>query len=82
MKIAGEIIVSSKSSENLLLPISLCPDPCLSHIRDDDQKEEDEQNEHPALKDSIKKVVLPPLLSDEDAEEEFDTFLLDAAQWL
>lgn len=82
MKIAGEIIVSSKSSENLLLPVALCPDPCLSHVHDDDQEEEDEQDEHPVHKASVKKVVLPPLLSDEDAEEEFDTFLLDAAQWL
>jgi hypothetical protein len=82
VKIAGEIIVTSKSSENLLLPVSLCPDPCVSHVKDDSDFYEDESVEEPRHKDPVKKVALPPLLSDAEAEAEFDSFLLDAAQWL
>jgi len=79
VKITGEIIVTSTSSDNLLLPIALCPDPCVSHVADDD---DDEHVQELRRKNTFKKATLPLLLSDEDAEAEFDSFLLDAAQWL
>lgn len=82
MKIAGEIVVTSKSSENLLLPVALCPDLCVSHVKDDSDFYEDESVEEPCHKPPVNKVVLPPLLSDAEAEAEFDSFLLDAAHWL
>lgn len=51
-----------------MLPVAMCPDPCLS---------EDEKTDETVLD---KEEVIPSLLKDE--ETEFDTFLLDAVQWL
>jgi hypothetical protein len=54
--------------DSMMLPVSLCPDPCLSVLKEEEKKIENEKEE------------LPCLLKDE--ETEFDAFLLDAVQWL
>eukprot|EP00545_Synedropsis_sp_CCMP1620_P001008 CAMPEP_0119030786 /NCGR_PEP_ID=MMETSP1176-20130426/41207_1 /TAXON_ID=265551 /ORGANISM="Synedropsis recta cf, Strain CCMP1620" /LENGTH=313 /DNA_ID=CAMNT_0006987163 /DNA_START=105 /DNA_END=1046 /DNA_ORIENTATION=- len=61
--------------DSMLLPVSLCPDPCLSGGGAMEKNLVVETTTAPE-----KEPVLPSLLKDE--ETEFDAFLLDAVQWL
>ena len=74
--------------DSMMLPVSMCPDPCLSTSTKKEKKDEivvvgDEGDDdvvtltRPQLD---KEPVVPFLLKDE--ETEFDAFLLDAVQWL
>jgi hypothetical protein len=62
--------------DSMMLPVSMCPDPCLSTKKD----EVVEMSEDVVSKQLDKEPVVPFLLKDE--ETEFDAFLLDAVQWL
>jgi hypothetical protein len=82
VKITGATPHQDKmEEEELMLPVSLCPDPCLS-------KEvktvvsEDDLSVPTTSKKSEETPTLPMLLSDHEAETEFDAFLLDAVEWL
>ena len=76
--------------DSMMLPVSMCPDPCLSTAttRKNGKKEErvvvgddDDDDVIVTTKQQLdKEPVIPFLLKDE--ETEFDAFLLDAVQWL
>jgi hypothetical protein len=65
--------------DSMLLPVSQCPDPCLSDtVREENSKEGSQvENFHdsPCMETTI------PFFLRED-ETEFDSFLLDAVDWL
>jgi len=70
----------------MMLPASMCPDPCLSlepsnNTVSDEKTDEEEKTASPTTIASDKEQeVIPSLLKDEVTE--FDNFLLDAVQWL
>jgi hypothetical protein len=72
--------------DSMMLPVSMCPDPCLSISTKKEKKDEivgDEGDDDVVTltKQQLdKEPVVPFLLKDE--ETEFDAFLLDAVQWL
>lgn len=63
--------------DSMMLPVSMCPDPCLSTKKDDVVEMSDDAV---SCKQLDKEPVVPFLLKDE--ETEFDAFLLDAVEWL
>jgi hypothetical protein len=75
VKISGD----APPIDSMLLPVSMCPDLCLSFKKTKKvinnvvvvEEESDKLDKEP---------VVPFLLKDE--ETEFDAFLLDAVQWL
>lgn len=80
MKITG-----SPPIDSMMLPVSLCPDPCLSRQESssgDDESGADSSDSDTTVEEEEEKkeVAIPSLLKDE--ETEFDAFLLDAVQWL
>ena len=77
---------ASPPIDSMMLPVSMCPDPCLSNstkkVKKDDVAVVGDDDEVVTLtKQQLdKEPVVPFLLKDE--ETEFDAFLLDAVQWL
>ena len=65
--------------DSMMLPVSMCPDPCLS-TKKDEVVVEMMSDDDVVSKQLDKEPVVPFLLKDE--ETEFDAFLLDAVQWL
>jgi hypothetical protein len=61
--------------DSMLLPVSQCPDPCLS------VPVEEENNTKEGNHESIEMDTSIPFFLRED-ETEFDSFLLDAVDWL
>jgi hypothetical protein len=61
--------------DSMLLPVSQCPDPCLS------VPVEEENNTKEGGHESIEMDTSIPFFLKED-ETEFDSFLLDAVDWL
>ena len=76
--------------DSMMLPVSMCPDPCLSTTTSKNVKkdvlvvvgqDDDDDNVTMKTKQQLdKEPVIPFLLKDE--ETDFDAFLLDAVQWL
>jgi hypothetical protein len=76
--------------DSMMLPVSMCPDPCLSTTTRKNVKkdvlvvvgqDDDDDNVTMKTKQQLdKEPVIPFLLKDE--ETDFDAFLLDAVQWL
>ena len=77
---------ASPPIDSMMLPVSMCPDPCLSTSTKKVKKDEvvvvgDDDVVVTMTKQQLdKEAVVPFLLKDE--ETEFDAFLLDAVQWL
>lgn len=69
--------------DSMMLPVSLCPDPCLSKNNNESESSEsgdESSSDSSSSSGSDEEVAIPSLLKDE--ETEFDAFLLDAVQWL
>mmetsp|Transcript_23614 Transcript_23614/g.40068 ORF Transcript_23614/g.40068 Transcript_23614/m.40068 type:complete len:100 (-) Transcript_23614:56-355(-) len=71
VKITGDALFPV-DDESMMLPVSLCPDPCLSSNAEEDGT--------PSVE--LKQETIPSLLRDTEDETEFGAFLLDAVQWL
>mmetsp|Transcript_43109 Transcript_43109/g.48932 ORF Transcript_43109/g.48932 Transcript_43109/m.48932 type:complete len:104 (+) Transcript_43109:995-1306(+) len=87
VKITGSLSPpETPSIDSMMLPVSMCPDPCLSLNINSNSTESDkseggkEQMAGDCTKMFDKEQVIPSLLKDEVTE--FDSFLLDAVQWL
>ena len=71
--------------DSMLLPVSQCPDPCLSVPVEEEEENDKEGNSSsssiPEENTSDMETTTIPFFLRED-ETEFDSFLLDAVDWL